>query len=202
MTITSRSRRRRPASRGVRLAASVAITAATAAVAGSNVYASWTSSASDASGTYSAATVTSSFSTGGSAFSTSVSNMLPGDYSVGYTSLQNTGSVTQAFTGAVGDNGGALADAGGLQITVDSCSVAWTEADGTCSGTTTSLVAKTDVANASAISYGSVAAAASKHIKVRVELPSDAADSFQGDSAVVTITATGSTAAGSDRSAG
>ena len=200
MIATTTARRRRPASLRTKLVASAAITAATAAVAGSNVYASWTSSASDASGTYSAATVTSAFSTGGSAFSTSVSNMLPGDYSIGYTSLQNTGSVTQAFAGVVSDNGGALADAGGLQITVDACSVAW--ADGACSGTTSSLLAKTDVAAGSAISYGSLASGADKHLRVRVELPSDAADSFQGDSAVVSISATGSTAAGSDRSNG
>lgn len=194
------STNRRRQSRALRLAASVAVTAVTAAVAGSNVYASWTSSASDSSGTYSAATVTSAFSTGGSAFSTSVANMLPGDYSVGYTALQNTGSVSQTFTGVVSDNGGALADAGGLQITVDACSVAWSE--GACSGTLTNLVAKTDVANGSAIGYGSLAAGASRYLKVRVELPSDADASFQGDSAVVSISATGTTAAGSDRSNG
>lgn len=200
MKTTTTGRRRRPASRRVRIAASVAVTAATAAVAGSNVYASWTSSANDSSGTYSAATVTSTFSTGGNAFSTSVSNMLPGDFSVGYTALQNTGSVSQAFAGVVSDNGGALADAGGLQVTVDSCSVAWVE--GACSGTAGTLVATTDVATGSAINYGSLAAGTSKYLKVRIELPNDAAASFQGSSAVVSISATGSTAAGSDRSNG
>ena len=200
MIATTPARRRRPASRATKIAASAVLTAATAAVAGSNVHASWTSSASDASGAYSAATVTSAFSTGGSAFSTSVDNMLPGDYSIGYTALQNTGSIPQTFSGAVSDDGGALADPGGLQITVDSCSVAW--ADGACSGTQANLVAKTDVANAPAISYGSLAAGGAKYLKVRVELPADAADSFQGDSAVVSVSATGTTAAGSDRSAG
>jgi hypothetical protein len=39
------ARRRRPAARRTRIAASLAVTAATAAVAGNNVYASWTSSA-------------------------------------------------------------------------------------------------------------------------------------------------------------
>ena len=198
--VPTQAGRRRAPSRRTRLAASVAVTAATAAVAGSNVHASWTSSASDASGTYTAATVTSSFSTGGSAFSTSVDNMLPGDYTVGYTSLQNTGSVSQAFGGAVGDNGGGLAAPGGLQITVDACSVAW--AGGACSGTQSALVATTDVATHSPISYGSLAAGGATHLRVRIELPSDAAESFQGESAVVSISATGTTAAGSDRTAG
>lgn len=200
MIRTPSARRRRPASRATRLAASAAITAATAAVAGSNVHASWTSSATDSSGTYSAATVTSAFSTGGNAFSTSVSDMLPGDYSVGYTALRNTGSVPQTFTGAVSDDGGALADPGGLRISVDACSVAW--ADGACSGTATALVAATDVASAPAIAYGLLAAGDATYLKVRVELPADADESFQGTSAVVSVSATGATAAGSDRSAG
>jgi hypothetical protein len=188
-----------------KLAAAAGITAVAASLLGSGIYASWSSSGAVSSGTYDAATVGSSFTdTGTNAFSTPVSNMVPGDYTVHYTDLNNAGSVGQQFTGSV-DGTGALAGTAGLTVAIDSCSTSWDQTDGTCSGggTITPLLAQTEVTTTPDVTYGQIAARSSLHLKVRVTLPSDAPSALAGAEGTVTLHETaGISANGSDRSAG
>ncbi len=188
-----------------KLVAAAGITAAAASLLGSGIYASWSSSSGISSGTYDAATVGSSFTdTGTNAFSTPVSNMVPGDYTVHYTDLNNAGSVGQEFTGSV-DGTGALAGTGGLTVAVASCSTSWDQSDGSCSdgGTITPLLPETEVATTPDVTYGQIPAGSSLHLKVTVTLPSDAPSSLAGSSGSVTLHETaGISAGGSDRSAG
>jgi signal transduction histidine kinase len=51
-------------------------------------------------------------------------NLLPGDYLYRYANLVNTGGLAQDFVADVAGSG-VMACAGGLQIAVDSCSLAW-----------------------------------------------------------------------------
>ena len=185
--------------------AAASITAAAASLLGSGIYASWSTSSAISSGSYNAATAGSSFSdTGTNAFDTAVSNMVPGDYTVHYTDLNNDGSVTQQFTGSV-DGTGTLAGSGGLTVAIDDCSTSWNQTDGTCSnsGTVTPVLATTEVYAAPAVSYGQISGGSSMHLKVTITLPSGAPSSLAGASGTVTVHETaGISATGSDRSAG
>ncbi|MDQ1748093.1 MAG: hypothetical protein QOD07_2356 [Frankiaceae bacterium] len=185
--------------------AALGITAAAASLLGSGIYASWSTSSAIASGSYNAATAGSSFSeTGTNAFDTAVSNMVPGDYTVHYTDLNNDGSVAQQFTGAV-DGVGALAGSGGLTVAIDSCSSSWNQADGSCgnSGSVTAVLPATEVSATPAVTFGQISGGSSMHLKVTITLPSDAPSRLAGATGTVTVHETaGISATGSDRSAG
>lgn len=190
---------------GRKLATAAGITAVAASLLGSGIYASWSTSSAISSGSYNAATAGSSFSdTGTNAFATAVSNMVPGDYTVHYTDLNNDGNVSQHFTGSV-DGSGALAGSGGLTVAIDDCSTTWNQADGTCSdsGTVTPVLATTEVYAAPDVTFGQIPGGSSMHLKVTVTLPSDAPISLAGAAGTVTVHETaGISATGSDRSAG
>ena len=205
MGTDSRQRSKRRLSTRQKLLAGAAVTAAAASVLGTGIYASWSTSDAISGGSYSAATDGSAFSdTGTNAFNTPVSNMLPGDYTVHYTDLQNLGSVPQAFTGSV-TGVGALAGTGGLIVAVDSCSTSWDQSDGSCSdsGTVTSVLATSSVSDAPSLDFGQIDANSAQHLKVTITLPSDADSTLSGTTGTVTVHETaGIAASGSDRSAG
>lgn len=181
---------------------SAAATAAAVSMIGAGAYAAWTSTTGGTTGTYDAATVTASDSDhGGTTFSTGVSNLLPGDYLYRYRTLDNTGSVAQAFTGAVSGSGTLGNTAGGLQVTVDKCATAWSS--GSCAGGSTTILSTVDTASAPSISYGSLASGAKTYLRYTFSLPSGIDQAtFEGTSTTVTVAITGATAAGSDRTAG
>jgi len=86
----------------------------------------------------------------GAGFSNFTGKMAPGDTDNVYVNLNNTGSLASAagMTLAVaGTPANALTNGSvageGLTITATQCSVAWTLATGTCSGTTTPILATT-----------------------------------------------------------
>lgn len=181
---------------------STAVIVAATALIGAGAFAAWTSTSSSTTGTYTAATVTHTIADqNATVFTSALNNMLPGDYLYRYRTLTNTGSVSQAFTGAT-TGSGALAGAGGLEITVDSCPVAWTTAS-TCVGGSTAVLATVGVSGSPAITYGSLAAAGVANLRYTFTLPSAANQTtFQGTTGTVTVAVTGATAAASDRTAG
>lgn len=185
-----------------RLPFTVVAGAAAVSMVGAGAYAAWTSTTGGTTGTYSAATVTASETDhGGTTFSTAVSNLLPGDYLYRYRTLDNTGSVSQTFTGAVTGTGTLAATAGGLQITVDSCATAWS--GGNCAGGSTTIRTLTDTAGSPSISYGTLAAGAKTYLRYTFSLPSGINQgTFMSTTGTVSVAITGATAAGSDRTAG
>ena len=127
------------------------------------------------------------------------SNLAAGDTVDRQVKLSNSGSInlssltltTAATTSSVLDTDAT----NGLQLQVDSCSVAWTEAGTnpytyTCSGTTTSVLAPRAVIG-SAVTLGSLAsmtAGGSDFLRVRATLPTAAGNSFQGKTSTLQYT--------------
>jgi spore coat-associated protein N len=92
----------------------------------------------------------------GAGFSNFTGKMAPGDTDNVYVDLNNTGSLASAAgmtLGVVGAPANALTNGSvageGLTVTATQCSVAWTLATGVCSGTTTPILATTQVSTLS-----------------------------------------------------
>jgi spore coat-associated protein N len=127
--------------------------------------------------------------------------LVPGDTVQRAVDLSNTGSqglATVALTTTAPTTTSLLdTDAtNGLQMVVDRCSVAWTEAGSplytyTCSGTTASVVATRPVIGSlltmSNLS-GSLTAGGVDHLRVTLTLPSGASDTLQAKSSTITYT--------------
>jgi hypothetical protein len=193
---TARSRRRigTPA----KLVATAGTVAVAAAAVSAGVYASWNTSGALTTGTYSAASVSSSFASSGTpVFTAAVSNMVPGDVATRYADLENTSSVSLAFSLATSGSG-ALAP--GLTLVVHSCATAYDE-DGLCDGDDdgTVVTSGTSVTQNNR-SLGTVAAAGHVYLKVAITLPANADQAtYAGTSGTVTLTETGATLAGAAR---
>ena len=184
-------------------------TVACATVAGSGVFAAWTSSATTgASGQYDTAVVTAAFAdTGSPRWATGVSNMIPGDVVNRYQTLSNTGTIQQDFTiqttGAAvkGWTGGNLAADANFEVAISACDVEW-KLDG---GGSTCPAKQHDIQTVAAISTsptsGAVTIAASPgktYLKVSLDINSAADNATQGKAATVTLTATGTWRAASE----
>ncbi len=84
----------------------------------------------------------------------------------------------------------------GLMMTIDRCSVAWTESafpyTYTCSGTTTSVRTNTPVVGTNlALGNLTVTATAVNNLRVTLTLPSTAGNALQGQSSTINYTFTG-----------
>ena len=109
---------------------------------------------------------------------TAISAMAPGDTINRYVTLLNGGTldaltptlrVADSGTTTLTTNGTA-----GLQVTINACSVAWTQASGVCGGTTTAVLASTSaltLLSNTAITLPSNLAAASSALKITIALP-------------------------------
>jgi hypothetical protein len=93
----------------------------------------------------------------GAGFSNFVGKMAPGDTDNVYVNLNNTGTLASAAgmtLAVVGAPSTALTNGSvageGLTVSATQCSVAWTLATGTCSGTTTPILASTQVSTLAA----------------------------------------------------
>jgi spore coat-associated protein N len=190
-----------------KLALSGVLLAAGAALAGHGAFATFTSSATGGPQTVSTGTVTIVLgSTGSSAnrLNINATGVAPGDTIQRSVNLSNSGSLNlAAITLGLSASPTSTLDtdaADGLQTTVQSCSVAWTEAGPpyvyTCSGTTTSVLASTAVATLKATpaalpGIGSLTASGSDHLLVTLSLPSVTGNSFRNLSSTLTYTFTG-----------
>ena len=92
--------------------------------------------------------------TGSSGFSTFTPKMAPGDTDNVYVNINNTGTLASAAgmtMSVAGSPSNALTNGSvageGLTVTATACSVAWTMASGTCSGTSTVILANTQVSS-------------------------------------------------------
>jgi hypothetical protein len=145
----------------------------------------------------------------GQRLSVAATNIAPGDTIQRAVTLTNTGSIDMA-TGSVALTSSATASslldtgANGLTITIEKCSVAWTESAApytyTCGGTTTSVLATRPViANAVALSNITTTAGVANHLRVTLALPTAADNAYQGLSSTINYLFVGQQRAGTNR---
>ena len=178
---------------------SLAAVGAAASIAGLGTYASFTGTT-QATQPTTAGTVTVALGATGAStnrLAVSVSGMLPGDTAQRSVDLIDSGSVNLAsitLTTTASPSSVLDTDAtNGLQMVIDKCSVAWTEAGVspaftyTCSGTTTSVLASRAVVGSSiALSnLGATTAGVTDHLRATLTFPSSAGNTFQGISSTI-----------------
>jgi predicted ribosomally synthesized peptide with SipW-like signal peptide len=191
--------------RGRKLLWSLAALAAAAGIAGLGTYATFTSTTS-ASQTTTAGTVTIALGATGAAtnrLNVNATGLVPGDTIQRSVNLINSGNQNLAsitLTTAASPSSLLDSDAtNGLQMVVDKCSVAWTEAGSTpaftytCSGTTSSVLAtRAVIGSAIALSnLGATTAAATDFLRVTLTFPSGAPNTLQGLTSTITYTFNG-----------
>ena len=205
MSFLSLRRGRQTAARPTthKLLATVAVIGAAASIAGLGTYATWTSSTSE-NHTISSGTVTIALGATGAAtnrLNVGASALAPGDTVQRSVDLTNSGSIDLAgVTLTTTASPSSLLDTdatNGLQMVVDKCSVAWTEAGPpftyTCSGSNSSVLASRAVigSNLSLSNLGVTTPGATDHLRVTLTLPSGADNSFQNKSSTITYAFTG-----------
>jgi spore coat-associated protein N len=186
-----------------KLLATLAIVGAAASIAGLGTYATWTSTTSE-NHTISSGTVTIALGATGAAtnrLNVGASALAPGDTVQRSVDLTNSGSIDLAgVTLTTTASPSSLLDtdaANGLQMVIDKCSVAWTEAGPpytySCSGATSSVLASRAVIGStlSLSNLGVTAPGATDHLRVTLTLPSGAPNSLQNQNSTITYAFTG-----------
>ncbi|HLI00248.1 MAG TPA: TasA family protein [Acidimicrobiales bacterium] len=198
-------RKPRLRSTGIKLLASAGLVGAAAAVAGLGTFGTFTSTTS-ASQTVAAGTVSIGLGTAGTAtnrLTVGASNLVPGDTIQRQVQLSNNGN--QALAGislTTTASPSSLLDTdatNGLQLAVQSCPTAWTEAGTapaytyTCSGTATTVLSSRPVigSNLTLPGLNSLRANASDNLVVTLTFPTTAGNTFQGLSDTINFSFTG-----------
>lgn len=179
-----------------KLIASAAVLAAAASVAGFGTYATFTSS-SAAANTLDTGNVSIALGTVGPAnrLTLGAAGLLPGDTMQRVVDLQNAGGAGSddlaAVTLTTAASPSSLLDTDatdGLQMTIDSCSIPWTES-GTapafsyaCGGTSSSVLGSQPVIGTDVVlsNLASLAAGVTDHLRVTLTLPGSAPNTMQG----------------------
>jgi spore coat-associated protein N len=203
MSFLSLRRGRQTAARPTthKLLATVAVLGAAASIAGLGTYATWTSTTSE-NHTISSGTVTIALGAQGAAtnrLNVGASGLAPGDTVQRSVDLTNSGSIDLAgVTLTTTASPSSLLDTdatNGLQMVVDKCSVAWTEAGPpytyTCGGTTTPVLASRPVIGNNLSLSNAMSSGATDHLRVTLTLPNTADNSFQNKSSTITYSFTG-----------
>ena len=194
-----------------KLIATLAILGAAASIAGLGTYATFTSTTSQ-SHTVASGTVTIALGATGAStnrLNIGASALAPGDTIQRSVDLTNSGSLdlasvtltTTASPSSTLDTDGT----NGLQMVIDKCSVAWTEAGPpytyTCSGATSSVVASRAVIgnNIAMSNLGSTTAGGTDHLRVTLTLPSSADNTFQNKSSTISYAFTGTQRAATNK---
>jgi hypothetical protein len=188
---------------------SLGIVGAAAAVAGMGTFGTFTASTTPASTTVNSGTLSINLSQQGYAIPASTSNFVPGDSMTRAVNLVNNGgspfgSVALGVTAAAPSL--LTTDVtNGLQLTVKSCSVAWTQGGTasaptyTCSGATNTVSNGAVIGNSTLPGLNSLNAGGTDYLTFSISLPAAADNTFQGKSAALTLTFTGVQATGSAR---
>jgi spore coat-associated protein N len=186
---------------GAKLVASLALVGAAASIAGLGTYATFTSSTPATSQSVASGTLTVAVGTAGTAanrLTVAASNIAPGDTIERAVDLTNSGNLdfasmnltTSASTSSLLDTDAT----NGLQMTIDRCSVAWTESGTapaytyTCvGGTKTTVLASSPVIQSSIPLTGmsSQTAGGTDHLHVTLTLPTTAGNTFQTKTSVI-----------------
>ena len=196
-----------------KILASLAALSAAASVAGLGTFASFTSSTS-ASQTVASGTMTVALGATGAStnrLTVNATGIAPGDTIQRSVDLLNSGSMdfgSITLTTAASPSSLLDTDAtNGLQMIIERCSTAWTEAGTapaytyTCGGTTQTVLATRAVIGTSLTlnNLGALTAGATDKLRVTLSLPSAAGNTFQGLSSTVTYTFTATQRAGTNK---
>jgi spore coat-associated protein N len=188
-----------------KLLLSIAVLGSAASIAGLGTFATFTSSTSTshtiASGTLSLTTPVSRLGTGASPIAAGDTMQRAIDLS--YSGTISFGSVTLT-TSATSSSLLDTDATNGLQIAIDKCSQAWTEAGPpytyTCGGSTSSVLAsRALIGSAIALSNLTLTAGSTDHLRVTVTLPSSADNTLQNKSSTIDYTFTGVQRAGTNQ---
>ena len=208
MSFLSLRRGRQTAARPTthKLLATVAVLGAAASIAGLGTYATWTSTTSE-NHTISSGNVTIALGSTGAAtnrLNVGASGLAPGDTVQRSVDLTNSGSIDLASvtltTSAPTTTSLLDTDAtNGLQMVIDKCSQAWTEAGTapaytyTCGGTTSSVLASRAVigSNLSLSNLVATTPTQTDHLRVTLTLPAGAPNTLQNQSSTIVYAFTG-----------
>jgi spore coat-associated protein N len=201
----------RNASLTSKVIASIAVLGAAASIAGLGTYATFTSTASQ-SHTISTGTVTIALGATGAStnrLNIGATGVAPGDTIQRSVDLINSGSLDlSSITLTTTASPSSLLDTdatNGLQMVIDKCSQAWTEAGPpytyTCGGTTSTVLASRAVigSNLALSNLSALTSGATDHLRVTLTLPSAAPNSFQNQSSTITYAFTGTQRAATNK---
>jgi predicted ribosomally synthesized peptide with SipW-like signal peptide len=191
--------------------ATVAVLGAAASIAGLGTFATFTSTTS-ASHTVSSGTVTIALGATGAStnrLNVDASAIAPGDTIQRSVDLLNQGTLDLAsVTLTTSASPSSLLDtdtSNGLQMAIDKCSVAWTEAGPpytyTCSGSTSTVLASRPVigSNLTLSNLSALTAGATDHLRVTLTFPSGAGNTLQNQSSTITYAFTGTQRAATNK---
>jgi predicted ribosomally synthesized peptide with SipW-like signal peptide len=188
---------------------SLGVIGAAAAVAGMGTFGSFTDSSTPVATTIQSGTLNIDVTQQGFAVPVTTAGFVPGDSLTRAVNLVNSGnvalgSVTLGTT--VGTPSILTTDTtNGLQLSVKSCSVPWTQAGTataatyTCSATERVLGSGPAVSNITLNNPASLAAGATDYLTFAVSLPTTAGNTFQGQTAALSLVFTGTQRTGTAR---
>ena len=198
---------------GTKVLATLALIGAAASIAGLGTYATFTSSTPAEAQAITSGTVNIALGTDGTSanrLDIGATDIAPGDTIQRAVDLSNAGSTidlgsltldTSASPSSALDTDAA----NGLQMTVDRCSVAWTEAGPpyvyTCGGTTQTVLASTPVigSNLMLSNLSAMTAGQTDHLRVTLSLPATADNSMQGLASTIDFVFTGTQRTGTSQ---
>jgi hypothetical protein len=188
---------------------SLGVIGAAAAVAGMGTFGTFTDSSTPVATTIQSGTLSIDVTQQGFTVPVTTSNFVPGDSLTRAVNLVNDGSsaLGSVILGSTVAAPSILTtDAtNGLQLAVKACSVAWTQGGTaqaptyTCSGTERLLGSGPAVGNYSLSNPASLVAGATDYLTFAISLPTSADNTFQGKSAALSLTFTGTQRTGSVR---
>jgi hypothetical protein len=188
---------------------SLAIIGTAAAVAGMGTFGTFTDSTTPVDTTIQSGTLSIDVTQTGYAVPVTTTGFLPGDSLTRAVTLVNDGTAqlgSISFTSAATVGSVLTSDiVNGLQLSLKSCSVAWTQGGTasaptyTCGGTTTTLVNGPAVTNAPLTNPASINAGGRDYLVFSVSLPTSADNTFQGKSSTLSLSFTGVQRSGTAR---
>jgi spore coat-associated protein N len=192
-----------------KVVASLGVLGAAAAVAGLGTFGTFTDSSTPIASTISSGTLSIDVTQQGFTVPVTTSNFVPGDSLTRAVNLVNDGSSalgSVSLASTVATPSVLTTDTtNGLQLAVKSCSVPYTQggtasaATYTCSGTERVLGMGPVVNNMTLSNPASLVAGATDYLTFSISLPASADNTFQGKSAALSLTFTGTQRTGSAR---
>ena len=174
------------ATRGTRLRsfAGIAIVLSLGAMVGQGVLSSLNTTVSNVSPQNAAAgTMKLDLANAGNGFSTSITNLAPGDVVNRYVTLTNSGSLdgiglslktAQSGTGSLISDGTGSVTTKALKLTVNECDVAWNTSTGQCTGTLSTQIISTTIGSLTSPSNfadGLMPSTDVRYLQMKIELP-------------------------------
>jgi len=185
-----------------KIVGSLGVLGAAAAVAGLGTFGTFTDSTTPIATTIASGTIDIDVTGPGVTVPMNTTNFVPGDSVTQAVSLINKGSAafgSVSLSTTVATPSVLTTDTtNGLQMELKSCTVAWS-ATNTCAGTTTSLGSGPVVGSRSLSNPASLNPGGTDYLAIVVSLPAAADNTFQGKSAALSLTFTGTQRTGSAR---